>query len=155
MIHNIKFKHEKKAALDLGYLIGNKLYAEAEWIKDIDLILPVPLHKYRKYSRGYNQSEELSRGLNHSFNKEIDITSVIRHKRRKPQVKTSSYDERWENTKDLFHVVAPEKLEGKHILIVDDVVTTGATTISLIETIKAAAADVKISVLALSSTRKS
>lgn len=154
MIHKLKFSYDKKALFDLGSFIGNKLYDETHWLADIDLIIPVPLHKFRKLKRGYNQSEEFSRGLNETFGKEIDSTSIIRSKYRKAQVKTSSFEERWTNAENLFSVVDKENLEGKHILIVDDVITTGATVISLIEAIKESVSDVKIYVLALSSTKK-
>lgn len=154
MIHNMKFKYERKALFDVGSFMGNKLNAEAHWIKDIDVIIPVPIHTFRRLKRGYNQSELLSRGLNTSFNKEIDVKSVIRHKNIKAQVKTANSEQRWENVVSIFKVLNPENLENKHILIVDDVITTGATIISLINTIKDSVKNVKISVLTLSSTRR-
>lgn len=154
MIHNMKFRYEKRALYDVGTLMASRLYDELPWLKEIDVIVPVPLHRLRKLRRGYNQAEEISKGVNLKLCKEIDTSSVIRARHRKAQVKTIDSEERWQNADGLFKTVHPEQLEGKHLLIIDDVITTGATIISLINAIKADVHSVKISVLALSSTRK-
>lgn len=154
MIHNMKFKGERKALLDFSCWMGNKIYKESEFYRDIDIIIPTPLHWLRRLKRGYNQAEVIALGLNQSFNVVVNTSAVKRVVRRKPQVEVGSFENRWNNAHGIFKVIEPEILYGKHILIVDDVITTGATLVSLIETIKAAVSDIRISVISLSSTVK-
>ena len=91
-----------------------------------DLLLPVPLHPRKKKKRGYNQSEWIARGLNSLLQLPIDTTSLRRIKETDTQTNKPTY-ERWQNVQDIFSVVAPKELEGKHILLIDDVITTGST----------------------------
>lgn len=154
MIHNMKFRNERKALRYVGNIMGRKFYEQTTWIKDIDIIIPVPLHFLRELKRGYNQSEELAKGVNQTLKVTIDTTSVKRIKYRHAQVKVSGAEKRWHNVKSIFKVVDSKLLEGKHLLIIDDVITTGATVTSLIEAIKADVPDVRISVISLSTAIK-
>ena len=92
----------------------------------VDYIIPVPLHPKKKKIRGYNQAEYIAIGLSHSMRGKLDVSSLYRKKHTQSQTKKSRY-ERWQNTHQIFGLNTPEKFIGKHILIVDDVVTTGST----------------------------
>ncbi len=125
LLHALKYNNTPK----LGTAIG-EWYAE-ELIRDrafesIDAIVPIPLHYSKQQKRGYNQSAMFAIGLTHLLKKPLDITSVIRNTATETQTQKSRM-ERWENVSDVFEINSAEKLTNKHILLVDDVITTGAT----------------------------
>ncbi len=125
VLHAIKYKHNK----DLAVLVG-KWYAEDlkehTIISKADFIVPVPLHSKKFKIRGYNQSEEFARGLSEGLNISINTEVLKRKEFTATQTKKSKY-ERWENVEDVFELNAPEIFTNKHIVLVDDVITTGAT----------------------------
>jgi ComF family protein len=92
----------------------------------VDLIVPVPLHPKKKRKRGYNQSEWIARGIAETMEKPLDITSVYRAVDTASQTKKNRY-ERWKNVENIFQVSHPGNLQNMHILVVDDVITTGST----------------------------
>ncbi len=98
----------------------------SERFKDVDGFLPVPLHPRKEYMRGYNQSQVLVDGMRQKWPVPSIGKGLMRVVRTPTQTRRSRLD-RWLNVKEAFHLPDPEKLRGKHILIVDDVVTTGAT----------------------------
>ena len=125
ILHQIKYKNNIK----LAHLMGNQMGIElknSDRFQDIDVIIPVPLHWKKKRKRGYNQSEEIAKGIALHFDKPINTTCLVRKKHTNTQTKKDRI-ERWENVADKFTVLNRHELEGKHILLVDDVVTTGAT----------------------------
>jgi ComF family protein len=125
IIHQIKYNEQKQLAVYLGKQLG-LLLLKTE-LAEIDYIIPVPLHKKRLKERGYNQSELIASGLAETMKKEILTQNITRIKYSKTQTKKSRYH-RWENVKDLFELTANTSiLKNKHILLVDDVITTGAT----------------------------
>ena len=95
----------------------------------IDLIVPVPLHQRKKRLRGYNQSECLARGVSVVTGIPMNTKVVIRSRYTDTQTHKGQYA-RWENVRNLFACIFPDSLEGKHLLLVDDVLTTGATVVS-------------------------
>lgn len=125
ILHSIKYKHNK----DLAKLVG-KWYAEDlmrnEIIKSSCYIIPVPLHEKKYKIRGYNQSEEFAKGLSEGLNISLNTNFLKRKEFTQTQTKKSKY-ERWENVEDVFEVHSPELLINKQIILVDDVITTGAT----------------------------
>jgi ComF family protein len=123
--------------LFLGERYGFEL-AQSENFNGIDLIIPVPLYWKKLQKRGFNQSEIFAEGLSKSMHKEVDTTSVVRTIATATQTKKSRY-KRWENVNEIFQLKNPEKLAGKHILVADDVITTGATMEACIQTIQKAA----------------
>ena len=125
IVHKLKYKGNKEIGTYLGYIFGLYLI-ENEDIKTIDIIIPIPLHTKKLQKRGYNQSEYIAKGMAKAMSKPIDDTSLIRVVDTSTQTKKTRYA-RWENTSDIFQLTAPEKLTGKHILLVDDIITTGAT----------------------------
>ncbi|MBO7201675.1 MAG: ComF family protein [Bacteroidales bacterium] len=109
--------------------MGNQLGIElkkSNRFNDIDIIVPVPLHRKKQKERGYNQSEEIAKGIVNHFDKEINTTSLIKTTYTKSQTKQNRFS-RWKNVSEIFSVTNTDKIENKHILLVDDVITTGAT----------------------------
>jgi len=125
VLHAIKYKHNK----DLAVLVG-KWYAEDlktnNIISKADFIIPVPLHSKKFKIRGYNQSEEFARGLSEGLKITLNTSVLQRTEFTETQTKKSKY-ERWENVEDVFELIAPETFKNKHVVLVDDVITTGAT----------------------------
>jgi ComF family protein len=125
LIHNLKYKGIKEIGYELGKIYGRSLDASG-FTKNIDLIIPVPLHPSKMRMRGFNQSEEISKGLADSTRLPIDVKSLERSTISATQTKKSRY-ERWANVEGIFSVSDPQSVRGKHILLVDDVITTGST----------------------------
>lgn len=125
MLHAIKYKSNKEAAQLIGYWYGKELL-ENDIAKSITTIIPVPLHSKKLKQRGFNQSEEFARGIAKGLNIELNTTSLIRKDYTSTQTKKNKY-ERWENVENVFDVNHEIDLSNQHILIVDDVITTGAT----------------------------
>ena len=124
LLHHLKYKGVKEVGAVIGELFGFEL-KDSKFYKNIDLIIPVPLHQNKLNKRGYNQSEWIALGLSQSMNIPIDTLSLYRTSDSQTQTKKSRY-KRWENVGEIFDV-ANNHIDGKSILLVDDVVTTGAT----------------------------
>lgn len=143
MIHQLKYKNHKEVGIYLGELLGNELI-ESSLFKDVDLIIPIPLHQKKLKKRGFNQAEVFAIGLGNVMNKTVDSRTVIRTIATSTQTKKGRY-KRWENVNEIFKVTDSDVLSGKHILLVDDVITTGATMEACIQVLKQIP-DVKVSV---------
>jgi len=125
LMHQFKYKGIKQ----IGNLMGN--IAAEQLVKNdvfntIDLIVPVPLHKKRMTERGYNQSTCFAGGLSEKLNAAVEDDNLVRAVVTETQTHKSRFA-RFENMKEVFTVINPEKLMNKHILLVDDVITTGST----------------------------
>jgi ComF family protein len=94
--------------------------------QDIDAIIPVPLHPNKERKRGFNQSVEICNGLSESMNRPIILGNLVREIHTTSQTRKGRF-ERWENVSGIFNVKNETPLIGKHLLLIDDVVTTGAT----------------------------
>ena len=146
LIHHLKYKGAAEIGTELGRIYGNSL-KNTVFLNEIDLIIPVPLHPSKQRRRGYNQSELIARGISEATGIPVDTGILKRISVSTTQTKKSRYD-RWLNVNEIFRVTDRGKTEGRHILIVDDVITTGST-------IEACAAEllggdnIKISVAAL------
>ena len=125
LLHQLKYNNHPEVGIRLGKLFGKELYDNG-FHDQFDLIIPVPLHPSRKRKRGYNQSAMFARGLSESLGVPWDESISVRKSATKTQTNKSKA-ERWENVKDVFSLQANEKITGKRILLVDDVMTTGAT----------------------------
>ncbi len=124
LIHQLKYNGQKEIGIFLGKQLGNELLHSP--IRDIDIIIPVPLHKTKRIQRGYNQSEIIANGVGRILKKPVMTNLLYRTVNTKTQTKKSRY-ERWENIKDVFELQNKSCLKRKHVLLVDDVITTGAT----------------------------
>ena len=124
ILHELKYRGQPLVGIEMGRLFGLELkdtpYAVA------DLIHPVPLHPYKLRRRGYNQSELIARGMAEILGIPVLTDLVARISKTGTQTRKSRYD-RWENVRNAFSVCHPEALLNKHVLLVDDVITTGAT----------------------------
>jgi ComF family protein len=146
LIHNLKYKGVEEIGFELGRIYGLTLKSSG-FTNDIDLILPVPLHKLKKRIRGFNQSEIISKGISEATGLPVDVLSLSRINVSETQTKRSRY-ERWINVEGIFCVPDPKDIKGKHVLLVDDVITTGSTIESCAnELLKVEG--VKVSVVAL------
>jgi ComF family protein len=125
MMHNLKYKGRMETAYQLGFFFGTDLLTSPLY-NCIDLTIPVPLHPARLAKRGYNQAEWIARGIAESMNKEFGRKYLRRTLNNPTQTRKGRF-ERYENVKSVFEVCYPEEITGKHILLVDDVVTTGST----------------------------
>ena len=146
LIHNLKYNGIKEVGFELGRIYGLSLQASG-FIDDIDLIIPVPLHPSKKKLRGFNQSEIISSGIADATGLSVDFDTLVRRAVSATQTKRSRY-ERWTNVEGIFQISEVASITGKHILLVDDVITTGSTIESCtIELLKLER--VKVSVVAL------
>lgn len=146
IIHEMKYGGKK----EIGEVMGRHMAAELQssgFFDDIDLMLPIVLHPKRQKDRGYNQSEWIAKGISNVTGISINMDAVKRVKHVETQTRKTPF-ERWENVQHIFQLEHAEALEGKHILVVDDVLTTGATAMAFMESF-AAVEDVRISLLTL------
>lgn len=125
LIHQLKYNNKPEVGFRMGKLLG-EIIAKADLYNDIDLIVPIPLHTQRKKFRGYNQSDVFAKGLSEAMHIPWAADAVIRKLNTATQTKRSRMD-RFNNVADAFKVTKTNLLEQKHILLVDDVLTTGAT----------------------------
>lgn len=125
LIHFVKYKGLKELGFETGRRFGIAL-SESPQFNAVDIILPVPLHPKKQKVRGYNQSEWIAKGISQSMLKPVSIDNLKRNLHTSTQTRKNRY-ERWENVDNIFEVTRPEEFIGKHVLIIDDVVTTGST----------------------------
>lgn len=128
LIHSLKYRGETDIGLMLGSLYGQDLL-QIDKIHP-DIILPVPLHHRKLKKRGYNQSEMIALGLAESMKVEVDTSILVRRVYTSTQTKKTRVS-RWENVGNVFEVATPGQVRGKKVMLVDDVLTTGATMGSL------------------------
>lgn len=125
LTHYLKYKGNKELGYYLGRLAAWKI-RQTPWYDTVDLLIPVPLHPRKKKQRGYNQAEWIAKGMASVLHIPVDTKSLQRCTQTGTQTRKSVY-ERWINVQEVFRLASPENLAGKHILLIDDVITTGAT----------------------------
>lgn len=128
ILHLLKYGGYK----ELGEVMGRYMSAElssGEFFDGVDMIIPVPLHRKKQKLRGYNQSEWIARGIASVTGIPLCAECMIREKNTETQTRKSTF-ERWENVEGIFRLCDTVHFEGKHVLLVDDVLTTGATTVA-------------------------
>ncbi|RYF25050.1 MAG: ComF family protein [Flavobacteriales bacterium] len=125
LMHALKYKGKTDVGVKFGNLLGERLQI-SDVYKEIDWIMPVPLHPAKEKARGYNQSEFIAQGIAEVINAEVSKNHLIRNKITESQTKKSRYT-RFENMQAVFTVNKTEELSNKHVLLIDDVITTGAT----------------------------
>ncbi|PJA10039.1 MAG: hypothetical protein COX70_00045 [Flavobacteriales bacterium CG_4_10_14_0_2_um_filter_32_8] len=124
LLHQLKYKGVKEVGSVIGNLFGQELKQSTSF-NGIDYIIPVPLHKKKLKKRGYNQSEWIAKGLSEAMDIPINLNTLHRKVDSTTQTKKSRYN-RWENVGEIFDITGNE-LDNKSVLLVDDVLTTGAT----------------------------
>lgn len=125
LLHSLKYYNNPLLAKFLGTMLGN-IIRNGNTLLDLDLIVPVPLHTEKQKLRGYNQSSYFAYGLSEAMNVASSDKYLLRIKDTETQTKKNRM-ERIENVDSAFDTQNREEISGKHILLVDDVVTTGAT----------------------------
>lgn len=124
LLHKFKYKNNPEIGIFIGKKYGQELVENNNDIPN--LIVPIPLHKKKKTIRGYNQSEMFGIGLSESMNIPMDTKNFIRTKFTETQTKKNKFS-RWENVKEVFQCPNPDFFKNKHLLLIDDVITTGST----------------------------
>jgi ComF family protein len=145
ILYELKYKNHPEIGVVMGRMMAKELMRSGLF-DDIDAIVPVPLAKKREWQRGYNQSLELAKGVSEVTG--LPIANLVI--RRTKFVGSQTQRGRWERNENVAHVfeLVDENISGQHLLLIDDVVTTGATVIACAKEMQKAS-NVKISVLAL------
>ncbi len=133
LLHNLKYRGRKDIGIYLGTKFGRQL-KETEFVSTVDYLIPVPLHKSKAKSRGFNQSQLICEGLRDALSIPV-FTDLSRISFTDTQTRKKRFD-RWLNVSQKFVLTNPEVLEGKRILLVDDVFTTGATIEACCQSLK-------------------
>ena len=146
LVHRLKYDGRR----DVGHTLGRFLAAEIQpsgFFRDVDVIVPVPLHPKKRAKRGYNQSEWIARGLAEKINKPMDTEHLVHQTENASQTHKSLFD-RYLNMQGVFALTDPLAFAHKHVLLVDDVITTGSTLEACIQALLQSPG-VKVSVFAL------
>ncbi len=150
LIHHLKYNGRTDAGIAIGKSFANDLKHLTPF-NSVDAVVPVPLHRDKFLKRGYNQAASFGQGIASVLNVPLFENGMLRLSANETQTKKNR-EERWENVEDIFAVNKKTNLAGKHILLVDDVITTGATieacAIPLLEL-----ENTRVSVIALASAR--
>jgi ComF family protein len=125
LMHQLKYKGQTELGVKLGRLLGERLQSSPSY-QNADLLIPVPLHQKKLRSRGYNQSECIANGMAIAMRIPVASHLLLRQKATATQTRKSRY-QRFENMLEVFGIAHPAELAGKHLILVDDVITTGAT----------------------------
>jgi ComF family protein len=125
LLHQLKYKGNRQVGMYLGKMMGAAIGGHTRF-NSVDLLLPLPLHRRRQRRRGYNQAAVICEGLAESLHVPVVEQALQRKVHTATQTKKNRTD-RWENMRDRFQITNMNVLENKHVLLVDDVVTTGAT----------------------------
>lgn len=149
VIHRMKYGNSPDIGIFLGRLMAEEMGPDG-FFDGIDLLVPVPLTKKRQKERGYNQSAQLALGVSQVTGIPVAEAIVVRTRYDESQTHKSAW-ERQENVENAFELVSSVHVEDKHILLIDDVITTGATIINCGNPI-AEQPGVKISVLTVGFT---
>jgi ComF family protein len=149
IIHGLKYSGFTSLGFELGKHVGAAICAEKPR-PHFDSVIPIPLHRSKQRERGYNQSEYIAQGISSVLNiRNIDIDGVRRVRPTGSQTHLT-IDERKQNMENAFRAGKPFRLKGKHVLLVDDVITTGATIGECARVVKeAGAASVSVASVAL------
>ena len=146
MIYDLKYRGNQKVGEVLGKEVGKEILLANI---NIDVIIPVPLHPAKLQKRGYNQALSIAKGILEVLSCDLDTGSLLRKVNTDTQTRKSKFD-RWENVKEIFSLKNQSELEGKHILLVDDVITTGSTIEGCCHTL-GEVSGIRISVVAIAS----
>jgi len=147
ILFHLKYWRHPRVGRWLAQIGAKELQAKG-FFEGVDCIVPLPLTYWKEIRRGYNQCVHIAKGVRKVTGLPILNNAVVRKVNRSKQAGLGKY-QRWRNAQGLFQVADAAALQGKHILIIDDVITTGSTLCSLIDTIEAAIPDIKVSVFTL------
>ena len=151
LIHDFKYNGNKEAGIYLSEIMGANLL-KSNRFNNIDYLIPLPLFAEKEYKRGFNQAEVICDGLSNSMNVPVLAKNVVRIRFTETQTKKHR-TERWDNVNESFKIMDESVLKNKHILLVDDVITTGATLDACAQVINSIEG-VKISIATLATASK-
>lgn len=151
LVHVAKYRHGRELCEYLGELLGGRIWRIGD-DEDFDAIVPIPLHPKREKHRGYNQSREIARGIAEEMGIPMADGIVKRVVNNVTQTGKNAA-ERQKNVENIFQLTGEGDFEGKHLLIVDDVVTTGATIQSCMRTLAEGFPGVRFSIACLARTK--
>lgn len=147
LLKALKYRRNK----DCGYFLSDLLMQEMKtacWLRELDAIIPLPLSEQRQHHRGYNQATVLSSAISRELQIPIWENAVARTVNTESQTHKTR-EERWSSMQNIFEIISTNQLEGKHLLLVDDVLTTGATMEVLCQSInKIAGVEISVATLA-------
>lgn len=147
LLHELKYNNAPEIGREIGRIYGKELLQSPSFV-EADLIIPVPLHPKKFTSRGYNQSGVFGEGLQESLPAKMNELALIRNLNTGTQTRRSRF-ERWENVDNIFTIHDSELVRNKRILLIDDVITTGATLESCaVNLFKAGALDIRVACIA-------
>ena len=146
LIHQFKYKGFKEIGVEIGRQYGAELKGIPPY-NDVDLIIPVPLHKSKKKKRGYNQSDFFAAGLSQGMGVPYDAALLFRIKDTETQTHKTRY-ERFTNVEKIFMLKEDHEISGRHVLLVDDVLTTGSTLEACAHVLAAAGNKVSVATMA-------
>lgn len=149
LVHDFKYHAFPGLAAYLGEVVATELLTTG-FLSDIDVVIPVPMHFLKKARRGYNQTERIAGGV--SKVSAIPVSHNLKAVRPHRTQTAMTLSERIENTRGIFRLDSPEEIDGKVVLLLDDVCTTGATLSAAAEAIISAAPSARISLLTLGVT---
>ena len=134
ILHQLKYEGRKDIGVAMGRMVAADLLRTG-FFEGVDVLLPVPLHPSKKRRRGYNQSECIASGISALTEIPVDSVSVVRIKNTESQTRKSAF-QRWDNVKDIFALRDSSAFQNRHVLIIDDVLTTGATITALADALE-------------------
>ncbi|MDE6451297.1 MAG: ComF family protein [Odoribacter sp.] len=146
LVYLVKYHAYRELGFWLGRMLGEKIQSGCR----ADCIVPVPLHRKRERKRGFNQALEIAKGINEILHLELMENALVRVRNNVSQTGKNAA-ERLKNVENIFQLVTPEQFRGRHVLLVDDVITTGATIGACLHTI-AAVGEVRFSLGCLART---
>jgi ComF family protein len=149
LIHKLKYRNAPEVGTRLATMAADEILPSG-FFDGITLIVPLPLSKKKLRKRGYNQCDYIARGISEKTGIPVATDLIKRTKANETQTHKTR-DERWQNVEGIFTVTKPQAMEGQHILLVDDILTTGATLCSCVDAIKSSC-DCKVSILTLALT---
>jgi ComF family protein len=150
ILHTLKYAHSPHIGVEFGRIIGRTLKQHSQW-KEIDMLVPVPIHPKKEFQRGYNQSEQLAIGISDILSIPVDTDLLTKKLHTGSQTKKGRFD-RWDNVSSVFRIGKSTKTP-QHIAIVDDVITTGATLESIVRTVQENYPDIRVSIISLALTK--
>lgn len=149
LIAEIKYKGNRNLGEWIGVYLAKDMISSG-FFQGIDYMVPVPLHRSKEKKRGFNQAEKIAQGIANVTKIPVETKNVFREKANTSQTKKGIFD-RWKNTRNIFNLRDPELFKEKHILLIDDVLTTGSTLEAVAQSVLKSQ-KVKISILTLAIT---
>ena len=151
ILHALKYKDKPKIGVEMGKSIGENL-KKLPSFNSVDTLIPVPIHSKKQFIRGYNQSEKIADGISEILNIPVILDFMGYAKQTESQTKKGRFL-RWDNVENKFKANNKKSSSLKHIAIVDDVITTGATLEAIIRLIRENNPEIRISIISLAITK--